>query len=352
MDRMMKAAYFMGNGRFETVEEPVPEYGPKDVLVRVAACGVCGTDVHIYHGDKGSAEVRPPVVLGHELAGVVEAAGAEVTGLRVGDPVAVDPNHYCGKCHYCRIGKKQLCERLYAVGVNRNGGFAEYCAVPEEQCYPLPKEMPLRYGAMAEPLACCLHGIDRAGIRAGDTVLVVGGGAIGLMMLQLAKLRGVSAAGLSDPVAMRREIAKELGADFTVDPVKESLPEALEKHLGVAGADVIIECAGNTTAVRQAFEATKRGSTVLLFSVPKPDTAHPLDLMDVYRKELTVIGSMINPDTHGRAVALIASGRIRLEKIITHSYPVEKTEEAIRMQMSDESIKVLIEPGQENTRKK
>ena len=341
----MKASYFLGKGRFETAEEPIPEFGPGDVLVRVAACGVCGTDVHIYHGDKGSAEVHPPVVLGHELSGTVEAVGAEVTRFRPGDHVTVDPNSYCGKCHYCQIGKKQLCEHLYAVGVNRNGGFAEYCAVPEAQCYLLPAEMPLRYGAMTEPLACCLHGIDRAGIRAGDTVLIVGGGAIGLMMLQLARLRGASRIGVSEPVEMRRRIALELGADFTIDPIHEPVAAALERHLGISGADTVIECAGNTAAVAQAFEATKRGSTVLLFSVPKPDTVHPLNLMDVYQKELKVLGSMINPDTHARAAALIAAGRIRLDRIITHSFPVEQVEEAIRMQMSDESIKVLVEPG-------
>ena len=341
---MMKASYFIGPGQFKTLEEPIPELNSKDVLIKVAACGVCGTDVHIYQGDKGSAEVHPPVVLGHELAGIVEKVGSEVTGVHVGDHVTVDPNSYCGQCHYCQIGKKQLCTNLYAVGVNRNGGFAEYCSVPEKQCYLLPKDIPLRYGAMAEPLACCLHGIDRANIRAGDTVLVVGGGAIGLMMLQLAKLRGASRVGLSEPVAMRRDIALSLGADFVIDPAAESLPDALEQHLGISGADIIIECVGNTTAVRQAFEATKRGSTILLFSVPKPDTTHPLNLMDVYQKELTVIGSMINPDTHARAAALIASGRIRLDSMITHSFPVEKVQEAIQMQMSDESIKVMIEP--------
>ena len=340
----MKATYFKGNGQFETMEEPITPCGPYDVCVKVSACGVCGTDVHIYHGDKGSAEVHPPVVLGHEFSGTVESIGDMVTTLKVGDHVTVDPNIYCGKCHYCQIGKKQLCSNLYAIGVNRNGGFAEYCTVPESQCYKLNPDVPLRYGAMTEPLACCLHGIDRAAIRTGDTVLIVGGGAIGLMMLQLAKIQGASKVVVSEPVAMRREIALQLGADGVIDPVNEAISDRLEKMLGIAGADVIIECVGNTIAVGQAFQATKRGSTVLLFSVPKPDTAHALNLMDVYQKELTVLGSMINPDTHGRAVALINSGRINFEPIITHSFPVEKLLDAIQMQMSDKSIKVLVEP--------
>ena len=340
----MKANYFLGNGKFELREEPIPEYGDHDVLIRVAACGICGTDVHIYHGDKGSAEVHPPVVLGHELSGTVVKTGAKVSALREGDRVSVDPNAYCGKCHYCQIGKKQLCTHLYAVGVNRNGGFEEYCAVPENQCYLLAPSVPLKYGAMAEPLACCLHGIDRAEIRSGDTVCVIGGGAIGLMMVQLARLRGASCVILSEPVAMRREIGLKLGADYAIDPLHEQISDAILRCTGMPGTDVVIECVGNTTAVRQAFEATKRGSTVLLFSVPKANTFHELSLEAVYQKELKILGSLINPDTHGRAVELINRGRIRLEDIITHSFPVESLEQAIRMQMSDESIKVIVEP--------
>ena len=288
--------------------------------------------------------MHPPVVLGHELSGTVVKTGPQVQKLTEGDRVSVDPNCYCGTCPYCRIGKKQLCTSLYAVGVNRNGGFAEYCAVPEAQCYVLSPSVPLKYGAMAEPLACCLHGIDRAGIRAGDTVCVIGGGAIGLMMVQLAKLRGASRVLLSEPVAMRREIGLKLGADFAIDPFQEAISKAINRRVGMPGTDVIIECAGSTASVRHAFEATKRGSTVLLFSVPKADTFHALSLEEVYQKELNILGSLINPDTHGRAVELINSGRIRLEEIITHTYPVERLEEAIRMQMSDASIKVLIAP--------
>lgn len=274
---------------------------------------------------------------------------AHVADLRVKTlmDVTVDPNIYCGKCHYCQIGKKQLCTNLYAIGVNRNGGFAQYCAAPETQCYRLNPDVPLVYGAMTEPLACCIHGMDRLNLRMGDTVCVIGGGAIGLLMLQLAKLSGASKVIVSEPVAMRRKIAEQLGADLTVDPVNENLAERIESYLGVPGVDAVIECVGNTIAVRQAFEAAKRGTTVLLFSVPKPDTTHPLDLMAVYQKELTVMGSMINPDTHARAAALINSGRIRLQEIITHSYPLPQLKDAILMQMSNESLKVVLEPNKD-----
>jgi len=340
----MKANYFLGDKKFEVKELPIPEVGERDVLVRVAACGICGTDVHIYHGSKGSTDVKPPVVLGHEFAGVVEKTGSLVTSIKPGDHVTVDPNIYCGKCHFCQIGKKQMCQNLYAIGVNRDGGFGEYCLVPETQCYQLDKKVPLKYGAMTEPLACCVHGIDRAKIQPGSTVCVIGGGAIGLIMVQLAKMSGASKVILSEPVAMRREIGMKVGAWGTIDPIHENIKERLADFLGSEGADVVIECVGTPVAAEQAFLAADKGATILLFSVPKPDSIYNLHLEDVFQKELTITGSMINPDTHGRAVALINSGALELEPIITHSFPVEQVEEAILMQQSVESIKVIVEP--------
>ena len=340
----MKASYFLGDKKFEVRDLPLPEIGEQDVLVRVAACGVCGTDVHIYHGSKGSTDVKPPVVLGHELAGEVEKIRSQVTTVKPGDHVTIDPNIYCGKCHFCQIGKKQMCQNLYAIGVNRDGGFAQYCVAPETQCYQLDKEVPLKYGAMTEPLACCVHGIDRAGIRQGDTVCVIGGGAIGLLMIQLAKLSGASKVILSEPVAMRREIGKKVGAWACVDPIHEDIKERLKELLGTEGVDVVIECVGTSVAAEQAFLAADRGATILLFSVPKPESIYSLHLEEVFQKELTILGSMINPDTHGRAAALINSGVLKLEPIITHSFSVEQVEEAILMQQSADSIKVIVEP--------
>ena len=338
----MKGTYFLGNGEFETRDMPEHALSGKEVLIKVAACGVCGTDVHIFHGDKGSAEVTPPVVLGHELSGTVVSVGKNVTSLTVGDHVTVDPNSYCGQCHYCRIGKKQLCTSLYAVGVNRDGGFAEYCSVPETQCYLLNPEIDLRFGAMTEPLACCIHGMDRVPIRSGDIVCIVGGGAIGLIMLQLAKLKGAAVTIVSEPVEGRREVALKLGATYTIDPIHQNIRDEIRKLTGTEGADAVIECAGNPISVRQSVEAARSGATVLLFSVPKPDSHYELSLEDIYQKELTITGSKINPDTHGRAAALINQGVIRLDPIITHQYPISRIEDAIKMQMSNESLKVFV----------
>ncbi len=340
----MKGTFFLGDGLFETRELHLPELQDDEVLIRVAACGVCGTDVHICHGDKGSAEVHPPVVLGHELSGIVEKIGAGVHTVAVSDHVAVDPNIYCGSCRPCRMGKKQLCTNLQAVGVTRNGGFAEYCIAPQAQCFRIKETVPLEEAAMAEPLACCLHGIDRAGIQAGSAVCVVGGGAIGLIMVQLARLSGASQVILSEPNELRRQAAMEVGADGVIDPVHEKIAERFQELTGIEGADVVIECVGSTIATEQAFAVAGMGATVLLFSVPKTGTFHQLSLDDMYHKELNVAGSLINPDTFERAVELLNGGRLNLKPVITHAFPVNQVKEAIQMQTSQESIKVLVKP--------
>lgn len=279
----MKATYFMGHETFEVRECPIPKAKPGTVVVKNYACGVCGTDVHIYHGEKGSAAVNPPVVLGHEYSGVVTEVGEGVKGLKIGDHVTIDPNIYCGECEYCRNGKKQMCRHMEAVGVTMNGGFEEYSIVPAAQALLLDPNVPLEYGAMSEPLACCLHGIDRAEIKVGDIVCVVGD-----------------------------------------------------------GADVIIECAGNHAAVESAFKFARRGATILLFSVPKVEATYEVPLFDVYQKELTIKGTFVNPDTHLRAVELINSGRIQIAPIITHTFTLDELPEAIAMQMSAEAIKVIV----------
>ena len=338
----MKGAFFLGNREFEVRDMEKRPLAADEVRIRVMACGVCGTDVHIYHGEAGSAEVTPPVVLGHEYAGIVEEVGADVKGLAPGDHVAVDPNIYCGACTPCRDGKKQFCEHLQALGVTRDGGFAQYSAAPAAQCFKLAPELPFEAGAMAEPLACCLHGIDAAGIRPGSTVCVIGGGAIGLLM---ARLSGAAKVILSEPVELRRSAGLSVGADLAVDPLREDLSARVREAAGKSGADVVIECVGNTAATRSAFEAAGFGATVLLFSVPAPTATVPLPLFDVYKKELAIRGSFINPDTHLRAVELLSAGRINVEPLITHTFGIGEMEQAIKMQMGGESIKVMVLPN-------
>jgi 2-desacetyl-2-hydroxyethyl bacteriochlorophyllide A dehydrogenase len=343
----MKGTYFVGadkTPKFEVREMTFAPLGAHEVLVQNKACGVCGTDVHIYHGEAGSAEVVPPVVLGHEFAGIVTEVGSEVTNVKPGDHVALDPNMYCGKCMPCRMGKKQNCEHLFALGVNVNGGFAEYSVCPDTQCFKVNENVPFEEAAMAEPLACVTHGIDQAKIHPGQTVLVIGGGTIGLLMVQMARISGASTVILSEPIEMRRQIGLEVGADAAIDPIHEDVPGRIREITGREGADVIIECVGKPFAVEQAFRAAGFNCNIVLFSVPTVDATVPLPLFDMYKKELHICGSMINPDTHQRAVNLINGGRLELKKLITHRYDLEHLDEAIHMQMGSESIKVMVCP--------
>ncbi len=338
----MKASRFLGNKTFAVTDLPTPHAGPGELVLRNQVCGVCGTDVHIYHGEPGSADVNPPVVLGHEYSGEVVEVGEGVTGFAVGDHVTVDPNIYCGHCAYCQNGKKQLCPSMEAIGVTRDGGFAQYSRIPASQAFKLEPTVPWEAAAMAEPLACCLHGIDLAGIQVGDKVCVVGGGAIGLLMVQLAKLSGASQIVLSEPNEKRRQVGLQLGANAAIDPTRPDAQEAFAQVLD-GGANVVIECVGNVPAVKSAFQFAGKGATVLLFSVPKVDATFDLPLFDVYKKELTIKGSFVNPDTHARAVALINSGKVDFDPIITHRFTLDQLPEAIAMQMSDASIKVVVE---------
>ena len=338
----MKASRFLGNKTFAVTDLPTPHAGPGELVLRNQVCGVCGTDVHIYHGEPGSADVNPPVVLGHEYSGEVVEVGEGVTGFAVGDHVTVDPNIYCGHCAYCQNGKKQLCPSMEAIGVIRDGGLAQSRRTPASQAFKLEPTVPWEAAAMAEPLACCLHGIDLAGIQVGDKVCVVGGGAIGLLMVQLAKLSGASQIVLSEPNEKRRQVGLQVGANAALDPTRTDAQEAFAQVLD-GGANVVIECVGNVPAVKSAFQFAGKGATVLLFSVPKVDATFDLPLFDVYKKELTIKGSFVNPDTHARAVALINSGKVDFGPIITHRFTLDQLPEAIAMQMSDASIKVVVE---------
>ena len=344
---LMKGCFFLGadaNPKFEIREMKKTVLGDHEVLVKNMACGICGTDVHIYEGGKGSADVTPPVVLGHEYSGIVVEVGSAVTTVAAGDHVALDPNMYCGLCTPCRMGKKQNCENLFALGVNVDGGMAEYSVCPDTQCFKVKDDVDFDVAAMVEPLACALHGVDKAQIESGQKVLVIGGGTIGLMMVQLAKLRGAALVVLSEPIEMRRKIGLGVGADYAINPLEENLHDRFLEIAGQEGADVVIECVGKPFAAEQAIAMAGRGATILLFSVPPVGATVPLPLFDVFQKELKIVGSMINPDTHQRAVNLINSGMIRLKKLITHSFGLDGVEDAIKMQMSSESIKVVVHP--------
>lgn len=215
----MKCAVYYGKQDLRVEERPVPRPGRGEVLVRVMACGVCGTDVHIFQGDPGAADCPPGTVPGHEFAGVIEAAGEGVTAFGPGDRVCVDPNKLCGECDFCRGGIGHFCEHMTGIGTTADGGFAEYCVVPQSQLYRVADSVPFEQAAMAEPVSCCLHGLDLCEVRPGSRAAVIGGGMIGLLMVQLLRLAGASFVALLEPVQAKRELGLRLGADVAIDSV-------------------------------------------------------------------------------------------------------------------------------------
>ncbi len=341
----MKAAVLKGVKSIETIEKNISELGKKDVLVKVMSCGVCGTDVHIYHGEEGSADVTYPIVLGHEFSGLVVDVGSGVTNCTIGDKVTIDPNIYCGECEYCRTGRKQLCNHMKAIGVTRDGGFEQLCRVPASQVIKIADHLSFEKAAFAEPLACCIHGLDIVNVSLGDQVVVIGGGAIGLLMVQLAKLAGASRVILSEPVELRRKIGLKVGADFALDPRASDLKTQINQIVSGRSIDVIIECVGKEVAVKQAIGIADKGSRILLFGVPHVDAKVNVPLFDIFKKELKIYGSFVNPDTQLRAVELLNSGRLHINELITHRYGIDEVGEAIAMQMGNESIKVLVNPN-------
>ena len=324
----MKSAVFYGKHDLRVEEHPMPEVGPHDVLIQVEACGVCGTDVHIYEGDKGAAEVTPPTILGHEFSGVIREVGSEVKKCKAGDRVCIDPNCYCGACDPCRNGVAHFCENMMGYGTTVNGGFAEYCAVDERQVYLLGENTTFEQGAMAEPVACCLHGIDMCEIQPGQQVVIIGGGMIGLLMLQLAKLAGAAKVALLEPVENKREVGRKLGADVCIDPVKEDVKERLAEN-GMDWVNVVIECVGRPSTIEQAIEIAGNKAVVMMFGLTKPDEEIAVMPFQVFQKELVLKASYINPYTQKRALDLINSGRLDVSSMVYEVCSLDKLEEIL-----------------------
>ena len=337
----MKVALFEKPHSLTVRSTPLRTLMPNEVLLKVKACGVCGTDVHIVEGTSRST---PPVVLGHEFTGIVEDVGIAVHGIAPGQRAAVDTNVSCGVCYYCRRGLVHLCANLKALGVDHDGGMAEYCFVPSEQIYLLPEGMLMEAAAFVEPVSCAVHGIDRANICAGDTVVIIGGGTIGLIMLQLARNAGASRTIVIEPLQHKRRIAIELGADAAVDPSESDAKTAVMDMTHV-GADVVIECAGRPQTAHLALELVRRGGTVEFFGVSPIGEKIQVEPNQVYFKELTIVGSYVNPNTFSRSIALLHSGRVRVDRFQIDRFPLDEVNNALAYQREGKTLKSIIEPN-------
>ncbi|CAN7330247.1 zinc-dependent alcohol dehydrogenase family protein [Devosia sp. LjRoot16] len=320
----MRAVRLHAPERLIVEEVPRPTPGPHDLLVRVEACGICGSDRHMFRGEFPTTK---PVTLGHEFSGLVEEAGAAVEGFRIGTRVTGDPNISCGACADCLAGRPNLCAGLSAIGVHRDGGFAEYVLVPAGQAVALPPGLDPLHGAFCEPVSCCLHAIDVARIAPGASVVILGGGVIGLLMVELALLAGAGAVVLSTRQAPRRALALQLGAHHAVDAGAD--PVVTIAALLPGGADVVFECAGVGETVRQSIAVARRGGTVVLFGVVPEGEQVALAPFELLTKELRLESAWLNPLTHPRAAELIAVGALSLDRLITRTIRLDEVPAAI-----------------------
>jgi len=336
----MQAVVFSRVGEMAVTEVPTPSPGAGEVLVRVEAAGICGTDTHIFSGKYAATY---PLIPGHEYSGTVVELGPGVTDLQVGDLVSADPNITCGKCHYCRRGKDHLCLNLQALGVTRAGGFAEFSVVPATHAYRLPPGMTAEEGALIEPLACALHGRQMGGVQPGDTVMILGGGTMGGLLMQLARASGAANVVVAEPIACRRQALESLGADVTFDPREQDPVEAI-RAVDEEGADVVYEAAGLPHTAQLAASLAKKGGTVVFFGCVEPEYDIAVNPALINERELTIRGSFNNPFTHAAAVALAASGRVKLAPFVSHRFSLADFPRAFDYFGAPESYKLVILP--------
>ena len=333
----MKAALIRSVGEIvvETVDDPTPQ--PGEVIVQVAACGLCGTDLHIL---KGEFAPSLPIVPGHEFAGTVVAVGAgisDVVTIREGDRVAVDPSLYCHECHYCRSGHDNLCLRWGAIGVTVAGGAADYVAVPAANCVRLPEHIATADATLIEPLACAVRGYDVLKSQLGAHVLIYGAGTMGLMMLQLAHRAGAAGVDVVDLNGDRLGAARTIGVDNAVTDVDE-----LERPYGW---ELVVDATGNAAAIQDGLNRVGPGGTFLQFGVADYAARAVIEPYRIYNKEITITGSMAVLRSYERAADLFAAGVLDPALFITDRYPLEKYADALAAFSGGGGLKTQVIPG-------
>ncbi len=323
----MQAIVFkaVGEAAVEEIADPIP--GPADVLVRVAATGVCHTDLDILHGRYLATY---PVVPGHEIAGTVVAKGAEVSGVEIGARVAIDPLIVCGRCAACAAGRTSLCENLQAYGATTNGGFASQVAVNSRNVHPIGR-LPFHTAALAEPFACVMHGLDRAGRIEGRDVLIFGAGPIGIMMMMGLGAREAASVTMADVEESRLEQARTLGADAAVHA------EALDPKRRF---DMVVDCTGVPAVCERMPSFAKDGATILFFGVCPPDARVGLSPYEIFRRELTLVGSHSLSGNMPDAIAVLSGLGERATALVSHRLPLEAIAERLRAPVKKGSLKI------------
>lgn len=325
-----------------------PEPGPGDVLVRVRSVGVCGSDVHYYtHGKIGPFVVERPLVLGHEMAGVIEEIGKDVPASRLGERVAIEPGVPDRTCGFCRSGRYNLCPNVQFMATPPfDGAFADYIVSPADFAFTLPDHVTLEEGAMIEPLSVGVYAVHRSGLKAGQNVAILGAGPIGLVTLQAARAAGAGALIVVDLDQGRLEVAKKLGATATINPAQEDVPATILALTQGSGPDIVFEAAGSPKTASLAVYLVKRGGRVVMIGLP-PEDNFPYPLVAAMAKEADIVTVFRYANVYPLAIALVSEGRVNVKALITHRFPLEMAEEALLLSNSraDGVIKAMVEIG-------
>lgn len=321
---------------------PMPQIGENEVLIKVKCCGICGTDPHIY---KGRFPAPTPLVLGHEFSGEVARIGTSVTNVKVGDKATADINISCGNCYFCKMGQKLFCNDIVQLGVHINGAFAEYIKAPANNVYKLPDDMTWEEGAYVEPLACAINGQERANIKLGSTVAIIGAGPMGLSHAILSKLNGASKVIITELNQVRLQKARDIGVDHVVDASKQDPVKAVLELTGERGADVVFEVVGAIPTYRQAFEMVRKGGVLVAYGAAPADAKMDVKPFEIYSKELTIVGSYAGTyEKWLKAINMISGKRFEPAKLITKTIPLEKVVEGIlEAEENKDTIKIMVE---------
>ena len=340
----MRVAMYYNNSDIRLEEMPVPEIGPGEILVKIEASGICGSDVMEWYRIH-----KAPLVLGHEIAGTIAEVGEGVEKYEVGQRVSASHHVPCNTCYYCITGHHTSCDTLRTTSFYP-GGFSEYVRIPalnvDRGVYPFPEELPFEEATFTEPLACVLRGQRRAGLKAGQSVVVIGSGISGVLHIALARATGARLIVASDISPFRIEMAERYGADYSIHAERD-VPGFLREVNGGRLADVVIVCAGSEAAITAAYRLVERGGTILLFAPTNPGVTLPLPFNDVFwGNDITLTTTYAGDRTdHLTALDLIRTGRVRVKDMITHRLPLEETARGFDLVASaDRSLKVIIEP--------
>ena len=330
----MKAAVITAPGEIAIEEVADPTPGDNDVVVQVAAVGICGTDLHIFEGEFAP---KLPIVPGHEMSGTVVAVGKSVTEVKIGDAVAIDPSLHCGECFYCRRARGNLCENWNALGVTYPGAAAQFLLSPKKNIHKLPKNVDLKSAALIEPLSCAVRGFDQLPRNPGSHYLIYGSGTMGLMMAELAKVNGAASVSIVDLNQDKLKTAKVLG--FT------NLAKSADEFDQPRGFDVVIDCTGVTEAIKDGLKHVMPGGTFLQFGVANKDAKVEIEPFWVYNKEITIVGSMAVLHSFDRAVELFTSGVLNADVMISDRYSLENYADALTAFKSGKGRKTIVLPN-------